>query len=69
MENGTKFGFILMRAYETKQGLKLSTWKYPWGVASGGFSVYSVEEAEKLKKIASEPIADEVLEDLNEKFR
>ena len=58
-----------MRAYETTQGLKLSTWKYPWGVASGGYSVYSEEEIQKLEADASEPIANEVLEDLNEKFR
>ena len=58
-----------MRAYETKQGLKLTTWKYPWGVASGGYSVYSEEEVKKLQADAREPIADEVLNDLNEKFR
>ena len=69
LDNGTQFGFIPMRAYETKQGLKLSTWKYPWGVASGGYSVYSEEEIQKLEADASEPIANEVLEDLNEKFR
>jgi hypothetical protein len=69
LENGTKFGFIPMRAYETEQGLKLSTWKYPWGVASGGYSVYSEEERQKLEADAREPIASEVLQDLDEKFR
>ncbi len=58
-----------MRAYETKQGLKISTWKYPWGVASDGYSVYSEKEFQKLEADAREPIANEVLEDFNEKFR
>jgi hypothetical protein len=69
LDNGTEFGFIPMRAYKTEEGLKLSTWKYPWGVASGGVSVYSEEEAEKLEAYAREPIANEVREDLEEKFR
>jgi serine/threonine protein kinase len=69
LDDGTEFGFIPMRAYETAEGLQLSTWRYPWGVAAGGKSVYSVEEEEKLAADASEAIADEVLENLNKKFR
>jgi hypothetical protein len=69
LDDGTEFGFIPMRAYKTAEGLQLSTWRYPWGVAAGGKSVYSVEEEEKLAADASEAIADEVLENLKEKFR
>ena len=69
LDDGTEFGFIPMRAYKTAEGLQLSTWRYPWGIAAGGKSVYSVEEEEKLAADASEAIADEVLENLKEKFR